>query len=430
MLPRSGFAQDGGLGITFGIENRLEASRNDELSVPATGSTIENVTRLSFGLTSETAVDRLAFTASGAMIVETTDGRSGADIDFGRSALTFDYHREVPSSVFDISAEFRSDEVDSFADDLSDGDEEGTRTDYGLSTRLEVGRTSSIGFAAGLAFTATEFQDTTDPELDDSRELRGDVAAIFHFSDVATGRLGLRFRQREEEDPGNETTESITPFVGLDYAVSERLDMALELGYTDSETEEFGIITQTRGPDVNLNLTYDMPVGTATALFRVTTDDDEGQRETFEIGRNIETPLQRVSARLGVTHADTTGTDLIGGLRWDRALPDGSLGVNIERRVRFDVDDEESVTDSIFSLSWSKTVTAASAISLDLAYEKSDAASEQIEQTTLGVGYSHRLTEAWTLSSGVGYRVRDDADGHSESPNVFVALSRDFEFRP
>jgi opacity protein-like surface antigen len=430
ILPCLGYAQDGGVRLIFGIENRLEAFRNEELSVPATGTTIENVTRLSFGLISETAVDRLEFAASGAMIVEDSDESSGTDIDFGRSAVTLAYRREVPSSVFDIAAEFRNDDVDAFVDDLGDGDESGTRTNYNLSARLEVGRTSSVGFALGLAYENTDFQDATDPTLEDSEELRGDAAVIFHFSEAATGRIGLRFTHREEDDAAETVTETTVAFAGLDYAVSERLDLTLELGYAESEEDEFGITSRTSGPDATVGLTYDMPVGTATARLRVTTDIDEGQRETFEIGRDIETPLHRLSARLGVTHADTAGSDLIGALRWDRALPDGSLGVDIERRVRFDADDDETVTDSVFSLSWTKNVNAVSSISLDVSYEHSDAPSEQIEQTTFGVAYRHQLTEAWTFNSGIGYRLREDADGHSESPNVFVALSRDFEFRP
>jgi hypothetical protein len=40
------------------------------------------------------------------------------------------------------------------------------------------------------------------------------------------------------------------------------------------------------------------------------------------------------------------------------------------------------------------------------------------------------LTADWSLSGGLGYTVRRDADGRAESPSVFVAISRDFQFRP
>jgi hypothetical protein len=51
--------------IVFGLENRLEISRNDRLSVPATGTGVSNATRLSFGLTSKREIDRLEFLGLG-----------------------------------------------------------------------------------------------------------------------------------------------------------------------------------------------------------------------------------------------------------------------------------------------------------------------------------------------------------------------------
>ena len=74
-LSSSAMAQDGGMRIIFGLENRLEISRNERLSVPAAGTDIREVTRLSFGLSSIREIDRLDFTASGALIAENgTDG--------------------------------------------------------------------------------------------------------------------------------------------------------------------------------------------------------------------------------------------------------------------------------------------------------------------------------------------------------------------
>jgi hypothetical protein len=171
-----------------------------------------------------------------------------------------------------------------------------------------------------------------------------------------------------------------------------------------------------------------LPVGTVSALLRVTTDDDEGQRETFEIGRDLETPRDTISARLGVTRADTTGTDLVGSLLWDRALPDGSLGLELAHRVSFD--DDAEVQTSTISVIWLKNISDISSISLDISYEQSDSAVESIEQVAFGAGYTHRLTADWNLDTGIDYRVRDDADGRARSPGIFVALSREFQVRP
>lgn len=428
LSPCVAVAQEGGVLLTFGIENRLEVIHNESLSVPAEGTDVANATILSFGLSSETALDRLSFAMSGAAIIENAAGASGTELDFGRTSATLDYRREVPSAVLELSATLRNDDIGSF-DDLAAADETGTQTDYSLSARIETGRTSTVGLALSLGYDATDYQDASDPDLVDITEARVDAAVILHFSDVTTGRLGARYTEREEETPGTTVTQTLVSYVGLDYSVSQRLDLTAELGYAEIETEDFDLIERETGPDLRLGANYEMPVGTLSALLLVTTDDSEGQRETFELGRELETPRDTISARLGVTRADTTGTDLIGSLLWTRALPDGSLGLELAHRVSFDDDDGEIDTSTI-SVTWQKDISDISSISLDISYEQSDSAVESIEQVSFGAGYTQRLTADWNLDTGIDYRVRDDADGRANSPGIFVALSREFQVRP
>lgn len=428
LLPGASLAQEGGTLLTFGIENRLEISRNADLANPAEGTDLANVTQLSFGISSETPLDRLEFDVTGAVIAQSTD--DGSEIDFGRSALTFGYTREVPTAALGLAAEFRTDDVGAFGDDLGAVDETGTRSDLFLSAGLEIGRTSGIGLALGLAYDKTDYTDVTDPDLVDTEEWRGDLTSILRFSEVATGRLGVRYRHREEEDLGTTVTDATTVFAGLDYALSERADLDIELGYTETEIEEFDVIETERGPDASIRLSYDMPVGTAYTQLSVATDADEGQRETLEFGRALETDRDSISARLGLTHGDETGTDLVGELAWTRALPDGSIGVSLEHSVSYDADDAAETGDSIFSLNWTKNVSERSTILFDLEYEISDSPTERIEQVSLDAGYNYLLTPDWSLSSGVGYTVRDDAGGRATSPRAFVALSREFQIRP
>lgn len=428
LSPLTAGAQEGGVLLTFGIENRLEVIGNEALAVPSEGTDVANATFLSFGLRSETALDRLSFLASGAAIIENPAGDTGTELDFGRAAVALDYRREVPSALLELSATLRNDDVGSF-EDLASADESGTQTDYAVSARIETGRTSAVGFVFGLEYEATDYQDVTDPDLVDTTEARADAAVILRFSEVATGRLGLRYSEREEETAGTTVTKTLTSYAGLDYAVSDRLDLSAELGYAEIETEDFGLIERVTGPDLRLGATYDMPVGTLSALLQVTTDEDDDRRDTFEIGRELETPRDTISARLGVTRADTTGTDLVGSLLWDRALPDGSLGLELAHRVSFDDDDGE-ISTSIIGVTWSKNINEISSISLDVAYEQSNSDVETIEQVSFGAGYSQQLTQDWNLDTGVEYRVRDDADGRARSPGIFVALSREFQFRP
>ena len=426
LLSSPALAQDGGVRMVFGLENRLEISRNTDLSVPATGTDITDVTRLSFGLVSETPIDRIELSLSGALVAENpSDGDT--EVDFGRGAADLSYRREIPAAVFELGAFYRNDDVDAFEDAVTDIGETGTRTDFGGNVALEIGRSSSIGLAVGAAYEETDFQDVSDPDLVDAQETRANAAVILHASETITGRVGLRYSLREEDDAEQTRTETLTSFVGLDYAVSERLDIAAELGYTESEVEEFGLTERTTGPDFSLGLTYDMPVGTASALLTIETEADEGQRETFELGRDLETPTTTLSARLGVTHSDDSGSDLIGRLSIDRRLPDGSLALLLERSVAFD--DELEVTSSA-SVIWTKTVNEVSSISLDIGYELVDAPTERVEQVSLGAAYNRALTADWNFGGGVDYRIRHDGDGRAESPTLFLSLNREFEIRP
>lgn len=427
LLPAAGSAQDSDLLVYFGVENRLELDRNSSLSVPATGTDIANVTLLSFGLRSETALDRIEFEVVGGIIAQSSD--SGSDVEFGRGSLTFAYAREVPSATLDLSAFLRTDDVDAFGDDIGDVGAVGTRSDTSLSARMEVGRTSSVGLNFGVAYDQTDFRDTVDPDLVDSQEWRGDVTAILRFSEITTGRLGIRYSHREEEDLGTETTDATTYFAGLDTALSERADLSVELGVTETETEEFDLITEDRGPEGSIRLSYDMPAGTAYALLRVSTDVDEGRRDTFELGRALEYNRDTISARLGVTRNDETGTDVVGALEWTRALPDGSLGFAIARSVTYDVDDDEPVTGSTFSLSWVKNVSDMTSILVDATYEDQESPSESIQQLSVDAALNHMLTEDWSLAGGVGYTIRDEGFGRANSPSVFVSISRNFALR-
>lgn len=424
-------AQDeGGLRMVFGIEQRFEAGRNLGLEVPDEGDSIAATTRLSFGLSDRTALSWLELNASTGLVIENTPDSDGTEIVVGRPDLTFAYTREVPNALFGVTAHYRRDDVDAFDRDLTEDADEGTRTDYGLGLRFETGRTAPLGFAASLSHDVTEYQDVTDPDLNDIRTTRLDLETRLRFSEVLTGRIGVAASRAEEDDAASTVTESLTGRVGFDYAVSERLNLGLSLGHTRIDTEEFGVTTRETGPFARLDLNYDMPNGSATAALTVITDADEGTRTTFEVGRTMDLPMGALSARLGVTRSDAAGTDLIGGLLWSRALPDSRIDISLERSVSYDDDDDETAVNTAFDVTWSREVNALSSIGLDFRYEVSDSPSERIEVAGIGATWRYALTPDWRLDVGMRYRVRHDLDGRAESPSAFVSLGRSFEFRP
>ena len=375
--------------LSFGLEQRLEAGQNVDLEVPEGGQTTRSDTRLTFGAVSRTALDLLEFSAGGALRFENSDDTDGTEIGLATPELGLRYTREVPNALFSIGARYFEDDVDPFEEDLSVGSIAGTRTDIGADLRFETGRTAPVGFAFTTFFDNTQYEDTTDPDLSDTDIYGAGLESILRFSEVLEGRVGLSYEHEDEEtEPVNETV-----------------------------TGSFG-------------LTYELANGAATADLSLSTDDEEGDRTTFVIGRSLELPSSSLNVQLGVSDGEGGDAEFVGGIGWSQELPRGSLDLLAEQSVDYDVDSDEVETTTSFSISLAQEVNEVSSLGLSFLYEISDEPSERSELSEFAATYRYQLTEDWGLDSGLRYRVRDDEDGRSESPDVFLALSRNFEFRP
>jgi hypothetical protein len=377
--------------LTFGLEQRLEAGWNTDLSIPEGGRVTASVTRLRFGAISRTPLDVLEFSAASALVIENAEDLGTTETGVDRPDLALRYTREVPNALFSIGAAYREDDIDAFDDTLSADDSAGTRADTDADIRLETGRTAPLGFAISAAYARTEYSDTTDPDLIDSETVTVGLETLLRFSEVLQGRIGLSYAREEDADaPGVEV---------------------------DTETLTFG-------------MTYLMANGSATADLTLSSDDEEGDRTTFTIGRSLSLPAGSFSAQIGISDGDLGGRDLIGRLTWSQTLPRGVFDVLLERRIGFDESEVEAVTFTLASISLEQELGPVSILRLSLAHEDADAPSERSRSTRFTAVYSHELTSDWALNGGVRYRVSDGASGRSESPDIFLSLSRDFEFRP
>jgi hypothetical protein len=376
--------------LTFGLEQRLESGRNIDLSIPEGGQTTTSVTRLSFGAVTRTQLDTLEFSSTAALVAESSDDTDGTEFDVGRPDVTLRYTREVPNAIFTVGAQYRRDDVDAFDEGIDIDDLDGTRTDTAFDLRFETGRTAPVGFAFSASYTETRYADTIDPDLDDTDILRVGIETPLRFSDILQATIRVGYEREEEASPA-EVFEAQT---------------------------------------IGAGLTYTLANGTITSDIDYRSDDEEGDRTTFVLGRTLTLPAGSVSVRLGVTNGDVGGTDVIGGVSWSQELPRGALDLLVERRVTFDEDADETEVGTLVLLNLTQEINALSSMGLSLSHEVSDAPSERIELSQVAATYRYALTDDWDLDSGVRYRVRHSAAGRSDSPDVFVALSRSFEFRP
>lgn len=377
--------------LTFGIEQRFQTGQNIDLSVPEGGRTTASVTRLSFGATTRTPIATLEFSASGALEVENDSDLDETTTEFGRPDYGLRYTREVPNALFSVGVQYLSDNLDTFDADLSDGDLSGTRTDTSADLRLETGRTAPLGFAVTTSYLKTEYEDTSDPDLVDTETATYGVETILRFSDVVESRIGLGYERETRADSPGEEFNTNTALVGV---------------------------------------TYLLPNGTATADLTFLSGDEEGDRTSFVIGRTLVLPAASVSARLGLTNGDVGGTDVIGSVSWAQTLSRGAVDLLLERRISFDEDTVESVETTVFSLGYTQEINDLSSFGLSLSHEVADSPSEHFELSQVSAVYRYQLTENWGLDSGVRYRVRRGGEGQSNSPDIFLALSRSFEMRP
>jgi hypothetical protein len=209
-------AQDvGGVRHTFDVEQRFEFGRNLDLATPAEGSSAVAATVLSYGLFSETPLDRLAFTASGALVIENSPDTAGTDIDFGRPEVGFLYVREVPDALFSVALRYVSDDVSALTDDLALADASGTEIDYGVTLRYEALRTSPASIFVEATFDATEYEDTTDPSLVESDTYGLTAGTRLRFSEVLDGVFSLGVTR--EEDSAGIVEETFIIRAGVEY---------------------------------------------------------------------------------------------------------------------------------------------------------------------------------------------------------------------
>ncbi|WP_324752407.1 hypothetical protein [Roseovarius sp. Pro17] len=440
-------AQDeGGLLLTYGIEQRLEAGRNLELSTPEEGAGTISSTILSFGLSSETHIQRIDFNATTALRLSDLAGR-GSEADVGDTRLQFAYEREAANAVLGVDAEYSSldigflDALSDFRDDdgvidlPSDFDDltgRGTRRAYELGTSLELGRQDMVGFILSAEVSGIDYSDTTDPDLSPNQtwELGGEV--ILRFSPTTTGRVELS-TEDYSEDGGDETERTTNELAfGLAHDISPRTRIDTYLGY--SEIDEFDLIdgdTSTSGIIGGIGLEYDMPNGVWTADLDVSRDTS-GRLQTFSIGRSLDIPDGVLAGTIGISRDPQDDTHLIGSLNWIQELGANDISARISRSITTSSDDESRVT-TIADVNYIWGLTPLSSISFGAAYAVTGETptAGRIERTDISAIYNRSLTRDWSLNAGAIYRIRDEQGvGRSESPLFLVSVGRDFAWRP
>ncbi len=425
--------------LTFGFDQRLEYIGNAGLDTPSAGRTTQSVTGLSFGLFSETPRDTLGLTGSTGF--RWGDRPLGRISDFDNTRLGLNYRREGADSEFVIGAAARRAQIDTLRSLLDFVDEDGVlvlpedfedlrgvgrRTSYDVNARLALGQTAApFGVTFTLGAGAILYSDGA-PEADIRTERAG-VQTRYRLSPVLTATLGASRQRRREftEVPQRRVTDRVD--AGVIYALSPRSELQASLGYSRVDRTG-GIVRREEGLVGSFDLGVDTPDGNYGFFFDAV-QRETGQQLSGGVRRAIDLRGGAVSGSVGATRLPGGSTALTGTVSLRQDLRDGPLTASLSRQVGGD--DLDLRTRTVARAGYTHQINSVSSFGLrgDLARSEGTAISNQVDQGSVGLTYTHELTADWALNSGVSYRVRREENvGTARSPEIFIGLGRGFVF--
>lgn len=427
--------------LTFGLNQTFEADSNPGLDAGVSETEVFTSTQLSFGLVSETPLDRFSLTASGLARAELSPDTG---LRFDDRKLGLGYAREGANSGFEIEAGYQSANITylrpladflndegtlELPEDSEDLNGTGTRETLSLNAQLELGRDAPLGATFTARFLDRSYSAASDPGLTDSQRANLGTDVHLRLSPVAEGSLELSYGLYDADDAEDTRRETITTQAGIKYDVSPILQVDASLGYATIDTEEFAVTTRTEGMFGNLAAELERPNGTVTASLGSEVTED-GTIHTARIGRVLELPRGSLAASIGVSKPEGGPSSLIGSLAWRHDLPTGNLGAQLLRSVGFD-DEDGLTTTTALALGYQYEINPVSGLNFDLNYALIDEPTESRERANFTAAYQHALTADWALNTGYRYRMRDsDADPRAESHAIFLSIGREFTGRP
>ena len=451
-LGRASERGPGGLTLSFGVGLTLRADDNPRLREDSDGETVL-ATELSFGVLSQTRVQRLALDLD-------TDLALSSDPDAGDDAfgienprLGFAYEREGARARLGAALRYRRvdlDEarlldLDTLFDELPEEDDlvisGGTRSDLDAEIEIVTGLGRPLGFELELRGEQRRYEDAGDPDLTDRDTYEAKGALRLDATPLLTTRL--TFALSNLDDTSGEDRRSRALGVSAVYEATDRTTLTAALGASRVEAlrgfdlDEDGIDDELRDSETSgvvgsLGVVYDMPSGTIAAEIESEIEEG-GRRDTLRVARAFE-PLEGVdlSASLGVSREDGADPELVADIAYVQELARGALTASLERRAGTSADGND-VTATTAGLGLLQEISRVSRVTLDLDFAQVASASEGDEdesQTELRLAYVRALTPDWSLSTGYELTRRAEGSDDATSNAVFVTLGRDFVIRP
>lgn len=382
-------AQDqGGTVTSFGVSEKLSALNG------ASGTAISGTTGLSFSTRSTTPEDTLSFDGGlGLVLTRNPDGSTDAQVTTPNLGLSYD--RTTAASAFNLDLSYARDQIDTVRP-LSDfinsdgvlvppsnpGDLVGTglKESANLSLGVEMGRNAPFGLTLSANAGKTVYT-TSDPTLLDTSSAGAGATGRFSYSSAGRVTLGVDRTSTTTDTLPDQTTTTVS--LGTGYDVSPVLSLNAGLDY---------------------RLTDQAGSGTSRAT-----------SPTFGASYKLKT------GSLAFDASDTTAS-----LTWQQQTATASFAASLSHGPGANGDGR---IDTL-GLNYSQSIDAVSSLAVGAYYSDQADPVATLTGTSLSLSYNHALNQDWGLSTGMTYKLRDEAGvGTTHSTGLFLTVSRSFDAR-
>lgn len=436
------FAQEaGGPLFTFGVTTTARASDNLTLETTPAGVTVLSETALSLGFESVTRTQTLRIGVSDLF-------RFGVGPDApvqagfrGINANLF-YEKLWTHSRFEFGASLNTRDLDG---DLTEADldepddliiDSGTLTTTNLNLAFETGLTAPIGAEVALSDSRRMYSGTTDPELEDSRTLKGELALILRFSPVTETRLSYSHTLFEAEDASGTERETRSLSATANHQLSPIARLNASVGWIVIDRRLTAVpltLPQINGMSAALGYARDLPAGS----FAVDLSHDvttAGGRTDLTVTRGFEFPASRVTFTLGATLPPGSGIQPTASIAFTRRLPDQSFSFSISSDIGVTSDSEvqrRTTADLAYGLDLNALESLAFGVSYSWITNTGGITATDSTRASATATYRRMLTRDWTLETGYIHRLSRGAGADTARSNeIFVTLGREFSWRP
>ncbi|WP_300064278.1 hypothetical protein [uncultured Roseobacter sp.] len=415
----AGHAQDGtppGMVANFGVEQRFEYSDNPDLEVDG-DSDFFGRTILRFGLDSQRAIDRFSL----GLGTDIEEGREGRDsVDLTNSFGTLSYNRQTRSARAGISLSYRESDVTSrireedFDQDGNVIDQtEGTRRTYNYRLDGAIGQEAPIGASFSWGENRIAYSDDADPNLQDSA--RQDFSGQIDFRITPRITASLTSLYRDFDARGDGVDRETTGFGSAVRLQASRVD-TINIGLSYDRVERSGDQTATdEGLSGSIDWERALPNGALGVNYASDiTSNDDGRRSSFSVRRTMQLPRGALSLTLGATGTDSLGTDPLVQADYVHNLPTGTVSVGLSQSVNTDNDNNEEINTRL-NAAYNQQVNSLSSFGVSLSFFDRDELGETgNDAQRFDVSLSYRY--ALTRDWGLvgGYRHRLSTQDNAE----------------